>query len=320
MATGESQTVGGSQIINATGAHSTRLSRAARSISKNLIWYLFLTPAVVMILAFMAMPLFESLQLSFFEWNGLLPQKYVGLDNFVELLEDRFFWGALWHTLAFAGVATLGTVLIGFLLAVVISRGVWGASIYRVVFYLPVMLPMTVTGALWARIYETNFGLLNTLLRTLGLDHLAASWLGDVNLSLWAIVAVSIWQFSGFPMIVLLAAIENISQEIHEAATLDGVSEWQRLRFLTVPLIRPVLFSISMLQIIFSLKVFDLVWIMTKGGPGESSSVLGTYLYRKAFELRSYGYASAVAVIMFVVIFAVTYAYQRLIKIESTEH
>jgi ABC-type sugar transport system permease subunit len=182
------------------------------------------------------------------------------------------------------------------------------------------MLPMTVTGALWARIYETNYGLLNTLLRTVGLDHLASAWLGDVNLSLWAIVAVSIWQFSGFPMIVLLAAIENISQEIHEAATLDGVNEWQRIRYLTLPLIRPVLFSISMLQIIFSLKVFDLVWIMTKGGPGESSSVLGTYLYRKAFELRSYGYASAVAVIMFVVIFAITYAYQRLIKIEATEH
>ena len=318
MATGESQRVTGSQTIRE--AETGRLSGIVRSINKNLIWYLFLTPAVVMMLAFLAMPLFESLQLSLFDWNGLLPPKYVGLDNFAELLEDRFFWGALWHTLAFAGVATLGTVLIGFLLAVVISRGAWGSSVYRVVFYLPVMLPMTVTGALWARIYENNFGLLNTLLRTIGLDALASPWLGTVNLSLWAIVAVSIWQFSGFPMIVLLAAIENISQEIHEAATLDGVNEWQRLRFLIVPLIRPVLISISMLQLIFSLKVFDLVWIMTKGGPGESSTVLGTYLYKEAFELHEYGYASAVAVVMFIVIFAITYAYQRVVKIEATEY
>ncbi len=314
------QTLTGSQVINAAEPRNTRLSRLARSISKNLIWYLFLTPAVVLLLAFMAMPLVESLQLSFFDWNGLLPPKYIGLENFIELLDDRFFWSALSHTLIFAGVATLGTVLIGFLLAVIISRGTWGSSVYRVVFYLPVMLPMTVTGALWARIYESNYGLLNTLLRTIGLGDLASPWLGSVDLSLWAIIAVSIWQFSGFPMIVLLAAIENISQEIHEAATLDGVNEWQRLRFLIVPLIRPVLFSISMLQLIFSLKVFDLVWIMTKGGPGESSTVLGTYLYKEAFELHEYGYASAVAVVMFVVIFIVTYAYQRMIKIESSDY
>jgi ABC-type sugar transport system permease subunit len=319
MATGERPRVVESQTVNPIQVRSTRLNRLTSSISKNLIWYLFLTPAVIMILAFMAMPLLESLQLAFVEWNGLAPPKFVGIENFTELTNDRFFWGALWHTLAFAGVATLGTVLIGLLLAVVISRGVWGASVYRVVYYLPVMLPMTVTGALWARIYENNYGLLNTLLRTIGLDSLASPWLGDINLALWAIVAVSIWQFSGFPMIVLLAAIENISQDIHEAATLDGVNEWQRLRFLILPLIRPVLFSISMLQLIFSLKVFDLVWIMTKGGPGESSTVLGTYLYRKAFELHSYGYASAVAVVMFVAIFAITYAYQRLIKVDVVE-
>ena len=118
-------------------------------------------------------------------------------------------------------------------------------------------------------------------------------------------------------MIVLLAGIENIAEEIHEAATLDGVSEWQRLRFITLPLIRPVLVSISVLQLIFSLKVFDQVWVMTRGGPGASTEVLGTFLFEEAFFKTRYGYASAVAVVMFLIIFTVTYAYQRIIRIEN---
>lgn len=290
-----------------------------RWLQKNALWYLFLAPALLMLLAFMAVPLFKSLELSFYEWNGLRPREYIGFENFTDLFDDRFFWGALQHTVAFAIFATLGTVVIGLLLAVAISRRVRGSDLYRVAFYLPVMLPMTVTAALWVRIYETNYGLLNTFLRGLSLDALAQPWIATPQSALGAIIAVAIWQYSGFPMIVLLAAIEGIPSELHEAATLDGVTELQRLRHLTLPLIRPVLISISVIQVIFSLKVFDLVWVMTKGGPGESSQVLGTYLYRQAFEQQDYGYASAVAVIMFLVIFSVTYTYYRLTKVDTVE-
>ncbi len=295
-------------------------ARAKRWLQKNAMWYLFLAPALLMLFAFMAIPLFKSLELSFYQWNGLRPREYVGLENFTDLVEDRFFWGALQHTIVFAVFATLGTVGIGLLLAVAISRRVLGSGIFRIAFYLPVMLPMTVTAALWVRIYETNYGLLNTLLREIGLGAFAQQWIATPQTALGSIIAVAVWQYSGFPMVVLLAAIENIPNDLHEAATLDGVSEFQRLRFITVPLIRPVLISISVIQVIFSLKVFDLVWVMTKGGPGESSSVLGTYLYRKAFELQDYGYASAVAVTMFLIIFTVTYTYYRLMKIEAVEY
>jgi ABC-type sugar transport system permease subunit len=169
------------------------------------------------------------------------------------------------------------------------------------------------------RILEPNFGLLNTFLREIGLEGLAKSWLGDVNVALAVLIGVTIWQYSGFPMIVLLAGIENISEEVQEAATLDGVSEWQRLIFVTFPLIRPVLISISVLQIIFSLKVFDLVWVMTRGGPGQSTDVLGTFLFDEAFFKRKYGYASAVAVAMFVIIFTITYIYQRIVRVENAK-
>jgi ABC-type sugar transport system permease subunit len=293
--------------------------RLKKTIRDNLIWYAFVAPAVLLILVFMVVPIFEALSLATYEWNGVRPREYVGMENFVELLDDRFFLGALKHTVLFSILATVGTVGLGLLLAVAISRQVPGSLIFRVLFYLPVMVPITVVGALWVRILEPNFGMLNTFLRGVGLDALAASWLGDANVALYVLIGVTIWQYAGFPMIVLLAAIENISEEIHEAATLDGVAEGQRLRHITLPLIRPVLISISVLQVIFSLKVFDLVWVMTRGGPGQSTDVLGTFLFDEAFFKRKYGYASAVAVAMFLIIFTITYIYQRIVRVENAK-
>jgi ABC-type sugar transport system permease subunit len=301
---------------------SSRLSfsqRFRKTLRDNLIWYLFVAPAIILIVVFMVVPIFEALSLATYQWNGVRPREYIGLENFQDLLTDRFFIGALQHTVLFAILGTVGTVTLGLLLAVAISRRVPGYPIYRVLFYLPVMVPITVVGALWVRILEPNFGLLNTFLRGVGLDSLAESWLGDINIALFVLIAVTIWQYSGFPMIVLLAGIENISEEIHEAATLDGVTEWQRLIYVTLPLIRPVLISISVLQVIFSLKVFDLVWVMTRGGPGQSTDVLGTFLFDEAFFKRKYGYASAVAVAMFVIIFTITYIYQRIVRVENAK-
>ena len=302
----------------AATAHAPRRRRSA--FRDNLHWYLFLAPALLLLLGFMGYPLFRSLELSLFEWQGLMPRRWVGLDNFERLFRDRYFWSALSHTLIFAVSATVGTVGIGLLLALAISRRVPFHNLYRFAFYLPVMLPMTVVAALWARIYEPNFGLLNTVLNSVGLGFLAQPWLGSLDLSLPAIIVVCIWQYAGFPMIVLLAAIEGVPEDLHEAAQLDGANTFQRIWSIVIPMISPVLISISVIQIIFSLKVFDLVWVMTKGGPAESSAVLGTYLYRRAFEQQEYGYASAVAVSMFAIIFAVTFAYYRMTKADAVEY
>jgi ABC-type sugar transport system permease subunit len=269
--------------------------------------------------AFLAYPLVDSLSLSLYRWNGLAPRKFIGIENFERLVADRFFWGAVWHTMAFAFFVTLGTVGIGLLLAVAISRRVPAWKVFRVGYYLPVMLSLVVVGSLWTRIYEYNWGTLNVALRAVGLEAFALPWLADVKYALWSVIAVPIWQYTGFPMIVILAAIEGIPQDLHDAATIDGVNEWQRIRYLILPLTQPVVVSISMLQVISSLKVFDLVWVMTKGDPGNSSAVLGTFLYRQGFEQQKFGYASAVAVIMFAIVFTLTYAYQRLVRVESVE-
>ena len=284
------------------------------------MWYLFLAPAVTLLLLFMLVPISRGLHLSLYEWKGLMPPKWVGFDNFADLLQDRYFWLALRNTLVFAVAATIGTVGLGLILALALARRVRGHTLYRVAFYLPEMLPAVAAAALWFRILEGNHGLLNTLLTTVGLGFLAQPWLGSVDLALPSLIAVSIWLHVGFPMIVLLAAIEGIPQDLHDAASIDNANEWHRLRYLIVPMIWPVLVSISAITLISSLKVFDIVWIMTKGGPASSTSVLGTYLFKLGFQQQHYGYASAVATVMFLIIFVVTYIYYLLTKIDSVQY
>ena len=301
----------------AAAEHVSLTSRLGRVLDGRALWYLMVAPAIALIALFMVVPILQALTLALYRWNGVRPRQFVGLDNLVDLVSDRFFASALQHTFIFAIAATAGTVLIGLLLAVAISRRVPGSAAYRVLFFLPVMVPITVVGALWVRMLEPNFGPINTALRSVGLDGVALAWLGDSSVALWVLIGVTIWQYCGFPMIVLLAGIENIPEDVQEAATLDGVDERQRLRHITLPLIRPVLLGIAVLQTIFALKVFDLVWVMTRGGPGQSTDVLGTFLFDEAFFKRQFGYASAVAVAMFVIIFVVTFAYQRLARVED---
>ncbi len=283
------------------------------------IWYLFLAPALILIIGFMIYPFIDGLQLAFYNWGGLGPRIYVGLENFTNLIKDKMFWQALRNTLQYAMFAGFGTVFLGLVFAVAISQRIMGWAVFRFIYYLPVMLPGVVVGALWARMYEYNFGIINFILRHIGLANLAVTWLGDERFALWAIIIVALWQFSGFPMIVLLAAIENIPQDLHDTATIDGVSLIQRIWYLIIPLIKPVIVSISVLSLIGSLKVFDLVFIMTKGGPFNSTQVLGSYLFSKAYDANKYGYASAIAVAIFLIIFTLTYVYQRAVKVEAHE-
>ena len=294
--------------------------RPFHNLRNALPWYLFIAPASIMLLALMAYPLFDTLRLSLFKWGGLGPQTFVGMRNFSKLLGDEVFWRALTNSLIFAIVVPLVTVSIGLFLGVAISRRMKGWQIYRIAFFIPVMMSGVVVATLWANMFEFNHGLFNTVLRSIGLGGMAQNWLGDRNVALMSVMLVPIWQSVGFPMIVLLAAVEGIPQEMHDAATMDGVNEWQRIWGLIVPLIKPVLASITMLSIIGAMKVFDIVLVMTKGGPAFSTQVLGYYLFETAFRAGDFGYGSAIAVVMFIVVFAVAYGYVKGVRIESVEY
>ena len=301
------------------GSISGNLAAWLREVYKARLAYLFLAPAFLLLIIFIAYPLVRSLVLSLYEWNGITQPKFVGLANFRLLFQDKTMLKAVYNTFAFSILTTAGTVIIGFLLAVAIERRVKGWAFFKVIYFLPVMMSMTVVGLLWGQLFDPTFGPINTVLKALGVAK-PPVWMGDPGVALYAIIGVTIWQYSGFPMIVFLAAMENIPLDIHDAATIDGVGVWQRITRIIFPMIKHVVAVIIMLQIIFSLKVFDVIWVMTQGGPGEATTVLGIYLYRNGFIYTYFGYASAVAVVMTVIIFSVSMIYQRFIRPEVVEY
>lgn len=297
----------------------TRLVSLGKAIRKNLIAYVFLAPAFVLMAVFLAYPLIESLVLSLYQWNGIAPRQYIGLENFQMLLEDEVFFLALKNNAIFSVFTTAGTVTLGFLLALAIERRVRGWRYFKVIYFLPVMMSTTVVGLLWGRLLDPTFGPINDILRSIGWAN-PPMWLAEPGWAMAAIIIVSIWQYAGFPMIIYLAAIEGIPQEIHEAATLDGVNWWQRALLIILPMVKNVTFTIIMLQLIFSFKVFDIVYTMTLGGPGEATNVLGIYLYRTAFKYTQFGYGSTIAVMMFVIVFVLSIFYLRGFRTERVEY
>jgi ABC-type sugar transport system permease subunit len=294
------------------------LAEKLHQIYKARLAILFLAPAFLLMITFIAYPLVRSLYLSLFKWNGITKPQFIGLQNFSILFQDASFYNALLNTLKFAILTTAGTVIIGFFLAVAIERQVMGWKTFKIIYFLPVMMAMTVVGMLWGQLLDPTFGPVNAILKALGMAK-PPVWMGNPRITLYAIIGITIWQYAGFPMIVFLAAMENIPLDIHDAATIDGVNAWQRIARIIFPMIKNVIAVMVMLQIIFSLKVFDVIWVMTQGGPGEATSVLGVYLYRNAFVYTYFGYGSAIAVVMAAIVFTISMLYRRYIKVEVIE-
>lgn len=286
-----------------------------KSMWKNRISYLFLLPALLLLMTFQVIPLVKSFKYSLYQWDGILPATYVGFENFVQLFQDETFLISLKNNLLFTVLTTFFTVALGFLFAVAIERRVKGWSIFKFTYFLPVMISMTVVGMLFSKIMEPSFGMLNALLGALGLESWQQAWLGDPKLVMYSVIAVTIWQYSGFTMLLILAALEGISPEIHDAATIDGVTPIRRIFSIIFPIIRRIVYIVTMLQIIFSFKVFDITWVMTGGGPGTSSEMLGTFLYKTAFRSNEFGYASSIAVSMTLIILVISLVYLSLTRL-----
>lgn len=258
-------------------------------------------PAVAVTALFTIYPIVESVRLSLHTWRGFGEQEFVGLANYQRLLADSVAHQALWNTFLFATLTTVGTVAIGAAIALAIDRRVYLASIFKRVVFLPVILPVVFTGLVWVYGMDANFGWVNELLGALH-PALQRAWLSEPGLVMYSIIGVTILQYTGFPMIIILAALQDIPGEIHEAATLDGVSEIQRARYVSLPLVRDVIATIVLLQLLFGFKVFDQVFVMTRGGPGSASEVMSYYVFRQAFDLQRFGQGAAAAVVTSVVV------------------
>lgn len=271
----------------------------------NKVWLpiLFLLPAAFFLLAFTAIPLAQAIVLSFERWNGIEPATYVGLRNYRLLLEDRIFWQSAGNTLYYTVATILFQTTIPLLVASFLHSGIRGSTIFRFIYFLPVIISLTITGLLWGMVLEPNFGMLNEMLRSIGLDSWAKLWLADRNWVMPSVILVSIWQSMGFFMMIFFAALQSVPDDLYESAAIDGASAVQRFRFITVPMLRRTIIVVIVLNTIGGIKAFDQIWVMTGGGPNHASETLGTYLYRTAFGAMGssnpqLGYATAIAMLI----------------------
>lgn len=268
----------------------------------------FLTPALVFFLLFTAYPILKTLWNSFFLIQPNQGNVFVGLENYTGILTNDFIFNkALVNTFIWATVAPFIDVALGVVLAACLYAKVPFSRFFRVAWFSPVLISYVVIGVLWLWIYNYDWGVVNSLLRALGLESWAHNWLGDPNTALWAVILVDAWKWVGFHMVVCLAALSSLPNEVIEAAELDNCGWFRKLIHIKIPMIRGTIINLVILAFIGKMKIFDLVWIMTKGAPLWSTETLATYTYKRAFEWSTFdlGYPSAVAVLSFAIVLVI---------------
>lgn len=259
----------------------------------------FLLPALLMYAVFLVYPFFQSIYLSLTNWDGAQPTKtFIGLANYGEALHDPLVWSSLWHNLIWVVIGTVSPIVIALFLAVLVQRTPFGRLLFRTVYFMPQLLPAVIVGMIWGWIYNPLFGMLNNALTYVGLGRFASGWLGDPGLALYAVLAAAIWAEIGFVFVIFVAGLQNISAELLEAAVIDGANAWWQFWSVTLPGLRNVLTMVTVLLLIGGFNVFDIIFIMTGGGPMNSTDVIATYTYEEAFTQNRVGYGATLSLVM----------------------
>ena len=306
-----SESTASTPVISVPAARSVselRAVRQGRSGPPQAPWgaiTVYLTPALLIYVAFTIYPVILTFYNSFHVIKPRGVEVYVGLANFITLFtQDPTFWKSVRNTMIWATVAPVADVGTGLVLALCLYAKVPFARFFRVAWFTPVLISYVVVGILWMWIYNYDWGIANWLLRTVGLGRWAHSWIGDPATALWALIFAHAWKWAGFNMVVCLAALFALPTEVLEAAELDNCGWLRKLLYIIVPMLRATLLNLLILAFVGKMKVFDLVWIMTRGGPLWSTETVSTYVYKRAFEWNTFdlGYPSAVAAVWFVVV------------------
>jgi raffinose/stachyose/melibiose transport system permease protein len=264
---------------------------------------LFLLPAFAFLVVFVAWPILSSVRLSFYEWNGITAsRRFAGLDNWRMLLADDVFWRALVNNLVVVALSIAIQMPVAMALAVLLHRGGRALKLFKVVYFFPMLMSTVAIGVLFKAVYDVNFGAITPLARALGAGVLARDWLGDPGIALLSVVAVICWQFIPFYMILFLARLVSIPDELRDAAAIDGATGAQCFWRVELPLLRGILVTAMTLSLIGSLKYFDLIWVMTEGGPSHATELMATYMYKQAFASYRMGYGSTIAAAMFAIV------------------
>lgn len=262
--------------------------------------WVFILPALLGTLIFIVIPVICSFGLSFTKWDLLNPIRFVGLDNYKEIFSEALFFKIFWNTVVFAISTSVLGVIIPLILACILNSKIRGSEFYKTAYFLPFITPMIVIGVVWEWIFDPNIGLLNHIL------HLHINWLYDTHFAMPALIIVSVWKLIGYNMVIFLSSLSGISQSMFEAAKIDGATPFQTFKNLTIPLLSPSIFFVVIITAISSFQVFDLIYLMTQGGPLDSTNVLVYAIYKNAFEYFNVGKASAIAYVLFFIILVLT--------------
>ena len=283
---------------------------------------LFVGPAVLLFACIILGPMIYGIALALFEWDGMSDPKFIGFDNFTFMFtQDVTFWVSFKNSIFFVIFSLLSQQFLGLLTAIILTNNIKFKNLFKNIYYLPVVLSSAAVGLLWSFIFHPKIGVLNGLLATFGIT--GPQWLYEIGgwlpLPLWCIGLVAMWQYMGSTMMLYMAAIQGIPESLYEAAYIDGASRIKCIRYITLPLITPMVKISTVLSCIGSLKFFDLIYTMTRGGPAHATEVLASHLYTRSFTQWEYGYGSALAIILVILCLLFTFVLNKLIKVENYE-
>lgn len=295
-------------------------ARKARKRRNSVAITLFLAPALLLFAALVMAPIVVAMYTSLFKWNGFgMPSNFIGLDNFVRLLDDEVFVGDLKRGGIIIVLSVVLQLPMALGLAMLLNQPLRGRAVYRVLFFAPYVLSEVITGVLFKMVFSPNQGLANKITGWLGLGDMGADWLANPNFVLYSLFFVVTWKYFGLHMILYLAGRQSIPKEIIEAASTDGAGAWKTFRHITLPLLGPTIRISIFLSVIGAVQLFDMVWVLTSGGPIHSSETMAVTMFQYGFQRFEVGYASAISIAMFVICMVFALLYQRFVLRRDTE-
>nr|WP_274998018.1 sugar ABC transporter permease [Promicromonospora iranensis] len=293
--------------------------RVTSAWRKRLEILFFVTPALALFGLFVVWPIITAVQLSVYRWKGFGPLvDFVGLRNYVTVLADDVFVNSIVHNLIIVGGSIAIQLPLGLAIALLLNRKMWGQGLLRTIIFVPYVLAEVIAGVVWFQLLQPEYGVIDGLLGAVGLRAPEQGWLGDPDLALWTVLVVLTWKYLGLAVILFLAGLQGVPDELYEAAQLDGASWWQVQRKITVPLLGPTMRTWAFLSMIGALQLFDMVWILTGGGPANSTTTMATYLINQGTRSQNFGIAGAASVILFVIALIMAVLYQQLILSRDT--
>jgi multiple sugar transport system permease protein len=289
--------------------------RTLRTMRREWSAYLFLSPGLLLFSVFTVFALLFAFYLTFTEWNIIEPDRpFIGLDNYSRMIQDEDFRQSIINTAYYTGATVPLTMGIGLLIALLLNQPIRGRGLFRTLYFLPVVTPFVVVAIVWKWLYNGDFGLFNYYLLKTHLINEPLMWLSDKNLAMPSVVLMSVWSGVGFSMVIYLAGLQSIPQELYEAARMDGAGWWAQLRHITIPMLAPTTLFLMVMGIIGSFQVFTQIFIMTNGGPVNRTTTMVFYIYEAAFKFYEMGYASTLAYGLFALLFVFTLIQLRMYR------